>query len=69
MDRLLEFALNHPELVVTFVVLLVLFFVLESRRGGKTVSSQQLTHLMNKEEGLVLDVRESKEYREKNESS
>ncbi|HAU16157.1 MAG TPA: rhodanese-like domain-containing protein, partial [Gammaproteobacteria bacterium] len=51
MDRLLEFALNHPELVVTFVVLLVLFFVLESRRGGKTVSSQQLTHLMNKEEG------------------
>ena len=64
MDRLLEFALNHPELVVTFVVLLVLFFVLESRRGGKTVSSQQLTHLMNKEEGLVLDVRESKEYRE-----
>ena len=40
MDRLLEFALNHPELVVTFVVLLVLFFVLESRRGGKTVSSQ-----------------------------
>ncbi|RLU01890.1 rhodanese-like domain-containing protein [Ketobacter sp.] len=64
MDRLLEFTMNHPELVGTFVVLLVLFFVLESRRGGKTVSSQQLTNLMNKDEGLVLDVRESKEFRE-----
>ena len=56
--------MNHPELVGTFVVLLVLFFMLESRRGGKTVSSQQLTNLMNKDEGLVLDVRETKEFRE-----
>lgn len=64
MDRLLEFSMNHPELVGTFVILLVLFFVLESRRGGKTVSSQQLTNLMNKDEALVLDVRESKDYRE-----
>lgn len=64
MDRLLEFSMNHPELVGTFVVLVVLFFVLESRRGGKTVSSQQLTNLMNKDEGLVLDVRESKDFRE-----
>ncbi|MBA54130.1 MAG: sulfurtransferase [Pseudomonadales bacterium] len=64
MDRLLEFSMNHPELVGTFVVLLVLFFVLESRRGGKTVSCQQLTNLMNRDEGLVLDVRETKEYRE-----
>lgn len=64
MDRLLEFSMNHPELVGTFVVLVVLFFVLESRRGGQTVSSQQLTNLLNKDEGLVLDVRESKDYRE-----
>jgi len=64
MDRLLEFSMNHPELVGSFVVLLVLFFVLESRRGGKTVTSQRLTHLMNKEDALVLDVRDSKDYRE-----
>jgi rhodanese-related sulfurtransferase len=64
MDRLLEFSMNHPELVGAFFVLLVLFFVLESRRGGKTVTSQRLTHLLNNEDGLVLDVRESKEYRD-----
>lgn len=64
MDRLIEFVLNHPELVVPFGVLLVLLFVLESRRGGKTVSSQQLTNLVNKEDALVVDVRDAKEFRE-----
>lgn len=64
MERLLEFVLNHPELVVPFAVLLTLLIMLESRRGGKTVSSQQLTHLVNKEEAVVVDVRDSKEFRE-----
>jgi len=64
MDHLLAFVINHPVLVGTFVVLLVLFFLLESRRSGKTVSSQQLTNLMNQQSGLVLDVREGKEFRE-----
>ncbi|MAR91915.1 MAG: rhodanese-like domain-containing protein [Pseudomonadota bacterium] len=64
MERLLEFAINHPLLVGSFVVLLVLFFVLESRRGGKTVSPQQLTNLINRDDALVLDVREQKDYRE-----
>lgn len=64
MDRFLEFAMNHPELVGPFVVLLVVFVMLESRRGGKTVSPQQLTNLVNHEQSLVLDVRESKEFRD-----
>jgi len=64
MDRLLEFVVNHPELVGPFVVLVVLFILLETRRGGKTVSTHQLTHLVNREGALVLDVRDSKEFRE-----
>ncbi len=64
MDRLLEFCMNHPELVGPFVVLLTAFIFLESRRGGQTVSAQQLTNLVNNEEALVLDVREAKEFRE-----
>lgn len=64
MERLLEFVMNHPELVVPFVVLLTLLILLESRRGGKTVSSQQLTNLVNKEEAVVIDVRDAKEFRE-----
>ncbi len=64
METLLEFCLNHPLLVGTFLVLLTAFFILETRRGGKSVSPQQLTNLVNNEAGLVLDVREAKDYRE-----
>ena len=64
MDRLLEFVLNHPELVIPFFVLLTLLIMLESRRGGKTVSSQMLTNLVNKEDAVVVDVRDTKEFRE-----
>lgn len=64
MDRLLEFIVNHPELTGPFAVLLILFFLLESRRGGKTVSTHELTHLVNKEDALILDVRDAKEFRE-----
>ena len=63
MDRLIEFALNHPILVGSFLALLTAFFWLETRRGGLTVSSLQLTQLVNKEEGIILDVRESKDFR------
>lgn len=64
MNRLLEFVLNHPELVIPFFVLLTLLIMLESRRGGKTVSSQMLTNLVNKEDAVVVDVRDAKEFRE-----
>ena len=64
MEHMLEFAQNHPELVGPFVVLVVLLILVESRRSGKTVNSQQLTNLVNKEEAVVLDVRDTKEFRE-----
>ena len=64
MDRVIEFAMNHPFLVGGFLGLLSAFIFLETRRGGKSVSSQQLTNLVNKEEALVLDVRDAKEFKE-----
>ncbi|MCG8316218.1 MAG: rhodanese-like domain-containing protein [Pseudomonadales bacterium] len=64
MDRLIEFAMNHPYLVGGFLALLAAFITLETRRGGKSVSPQQLTNLVNKDEALVLDVRDTKEFRE-----
>lgn len=64
MDRLLEFITNHPELVVPFFILLALLIMLESRRGGKTVTSQQLTTLVNQGEAVIVDVRDNKEFRE-----
>lgn len=64
MERVIEFAMNHPFLVGGFLGLLSAFIFLETRRGGKSVSSQQLTNLVNKEEALVLDVRDAKEFKE-----
>ncbi|PCJ38862.1 MAG: sulfurtransferase [Moraxellaceae bacterium] len=62
MDRVIEFAMSHMALVGSFVALLAAFLFLESRRGGKGVSSQQLTNLVNSQGALVLDVRDRKEF-------
>ena len=62
MDQVLEFIGNHPILVAAFVILLVLFIRNETRRGGRSVSAQQLVDLVNRENALVLDVRDKKEY-------
>ncbi len=62
MNQVLEFIGNHPILVAAFVLLLVLFIRNEMRRGGRSVTAQQLVELVNKENALVLDVRDKKEY-------
>ncbi len=62
MDQLFEFIGNHPFLVGTFVLLLALFVRNETQRGGKSVSAQQLVDMVNREDAVVLDVRDKKEY-------
>lgn len=63
-DQLLEFAQNHPLLVGAFVVVLLAWLAFESRRsatGG--VSSGEATSLINREDAMVLDIREIKEFK------
>jgi rhodanese-related sulfurtransferase len=62
MQQLFAFIGNHPFLVGTFVLLLVLFIRNEMRRGGQSVTPQQLVELVNRQKALVLDVRERKEF-------
>ncbi|MFW6092927.1 MAG: rhodanese-like domain-containing protein [Pseudomonadota bacterium] len=62
MQQFFEFILNHPILVGAFVVLLVLFIRNETRRGGQSVSPQQLVDMVNREQAVVLDVRERKDF-------
>lgn len=64
MDRLIDFAMNHPVLVGAFLMLLTALLGLENRRSGKSVSSQQLTNLVNAAGAVVVDVRDAKEFRE-----
>ncbi|MCX7064154.1 MAG: rhodanese-like domain-containing protein [Proteobacteria bacterium] len=62
MSQLFEFIGNHPILVSLFAVLLALFIRNETQRGGRGVSPQELVNLVNRQGGVVLDVRDSKEF-------
>ena len=64
MDRLFEFVGNHIELTGLFVALLVALWFSEKLRSGKAVSPQAATLMMNKDEAVIIDIREKKEYSE-----
>lgn len=64
MDRLFEFVVNHYILVSVFVALLVALFVLESSRGGRKISAQGAVSLINRDEAVVLDIRDRKDFSE-----
>jgi len=60
--NLIEFATNHYVLSGSFVVLLALLIASELRKGGQSLSSRELTALINSEQGVVLDVRGQKDF-------
>lgn len=63
-DQLLEFVSHHPLLVGAFVVVGVAFMAYEARRnaaGG--VSSGEATALINREDGVIVDLRDKSEFR------
>ena len=62
MEQLFTFVGNHPILVGTFVVLLILFIRNEMARGGATISAQELVQLVNNESAVVLDVRDKADF-------
>lgn len=64
MDRLLEFAINHYELVALMLGLLATLFWVESLRSGATVSPQMATQLINRDNAFVLDIRPANEFGE-----
>lgn len=60
--KLIEFISNHYVLFTLFVVLLVTVIVQELRRGAKSLNNQELTRLVNSDQGVVLDIRSSKDF-------
>lgn len=59
----LEFVLLQWPLVGALVVTVILLILHESRRSGATVTPQKLTQLVNKQEGVVIDLRDQAEFR------
>ena len=64
MDRLFEFVGNNIELSALFVALLAALWFSEKSRSGKAVSPQIATLMMNKDEAVIVDIREKKEFSE-----
>ena len=63
LDKIFLFAGEHFVLVATFIVLVGIFFYTESLRGGEAVSPQQVSHLVNRAEALVIDLRSGDAFR------
>ncbi len=64
MERVFEFAVNHYILVSLFVAFLLAILVLESLRGGKKISAQGAVNLINRDEAIVVDIRDRKDFNE-----
>ncbi len=62
MEQLIEFATNHPLHVGSLAALASVLIFSEMRKGGQTISSQQLTQLVNQQNAVVLDVRDKADF-------
>ncbi len=62
MERWLQFMGNHPFLFGLLAVLIVLFFTIESKRGGKKVNPNALGLMVNNDNAQVIDIRPKKDF-------
>lgn len=62
MDRLFEFVVNHYILVSIFVALIIALLLLETQRGGKKLSAQEAITLLNRDQAIVVDIRDRKDF-------
>lgn len=62
MAQFIEFAGNHAILVGLWLALLIAFLVYLGRTGAKAVSPQAAVMLINRKDGVVLDIRDKKEF-------
>ena len=62
MQQVLEFIGNHPILVGLFFALLVALIITERRKGGESVTAQVLVRLVNKDDAIVIDLRDKNEF-------
>ena len=60
--HLLEFATNHYLITGAFVILLGLLIAYEMSKGGASLSTRELTALVNSDQGVVIVVRSKKDY-------
>lgn len=66
MGQLSQFIMNHWPLCLALAVILAMIFInerLEQRKRGKALSPQGLVSIINNDNALVIDLRDSESYR------
>jgi len=63
LEQFIEFATNHWEMVGAFAVLLALWLVYETQNGTKALSTHEATMLVNREDGVFLDIRDRNDFK------
>ena len=63
MTNLMLFLSQEWLLVATLLILVTLFALYEMRRAGQAISVHELTNLVNQKDAVVVDLRETKDYR------
>jgi len=64
MPRFIEFLINHWILSLIWIALLTALLVYQKSKSGKSVSPHQATLLINRADGVVLDLRDKKAFKE-----
>lgn len=62
MAQFLDFLVQQWILASALLVCVILLFRHESRKGGETLTPQQVVFKVNKEEAVVVDLRDSSEF-------
>ncbi|GAA6144450.1 MAG: sulfurtransferase [Thalassolituus sp.] len=63
MDQYIEFAIKYWWLVAIWVVFLVALLWDNNRRNGQSVSTTEATTMINRENAIVLDIREKADFK------
>ena len=63
MNQLIEFSINHWEMVAVFLAILAAVVWVEMKGGASSLSPSAATTLMNNEDAVVVDLRPATEYR------
>jgi len=61
--QMYEFVGNHWSLVGAFLMVLAMFIYSEQRKKGQSINTAELSRLVNKEDAIVIDLRDSGEFR------
>lgn len=62
MAQILDFLVQQWVLASALMVCVILLFRHESRKGGETLTPQQVVFKVNKEEAVIVDLRDSSEF-------